>query len=323
MDKYVLGVDLGGTKIALLGSNKIGMEDAILRVPSKLYDKNCKIEETLVEAVEQYIRDYEDGNRPLMVGFGLKDYVSKKKGIWYAHPTADGMEPIDFVKYVREKTGLEAVLDNDVHAATLAEIDFGAGRRFEDFLYINIGTGLSIGIVSEGRLLRGSTNYSGEAGHITVETDGDPCSFCGKRGCLEHIVGGGWIVDHCHQAAKDHPDSLLAKMYQEKGRLSSRDLFAASDMGDEVAVQMSERIVRALVTATADLVNIFNPEALIFGGGVMSDGWLLERLKKVLFMNIIKTDREALREISLSDLGSDHVGVLGTIVLARQELAGR
>ena len=320
MEDYVLGVDLGGTKIAVLGSNRIGQNDAILRVPSHLHDYSRPIENTLIEAVESYIERYEDGVRPGMVGFGLKDYVDKSKGIWHAHPTAGGRVPLAFADLIRERCGLRAVLDNDVHAATLAEMEFGAGRKYRDFLYINVGTGLSMGAVIDGRLMRGASNYSGEAGHITVESDGEPCSFCGKRGCLENIASGGAIIELAMRIVQEQPDSLLAKLYEEKKKINSRDLFFAADQGDKAAAGLSERVLNALTVATADLINVFNPEAVVFGGGVMSDGWLIERLKRMIPERIIKTDWEALREITLSLLGSDQVGVLGAIVLARQEL---
>ena len=199
-------------------------------------------------------------------------------------------------------------------------MEFGAGKLYRDFLYINVGTGLSMGAVVDGRLLRGASNYSGEAGHITVESDGEPCSFCGKRGCLENIASGGAIITLAEQLIRERPDSLLAEIYREKKKINSRDLFFAADRGDETAAALAQRVLSALTVATADLINVFNPEAVVFGGGVMSDGWLIERLKREIPGRIIKTDWEALKEITLSPLGSDQVGVLGAIVLARQEL---
>ena len=320
MEEYVLGVDLGGTKIAVLGSNRIGEPDAILRVPSDLYDYTVPVEETLIAAVENYIEHYEGGVRPAMVGFGLKDFVDDEKGIWYARPTANGRIPLEFTALVRERCGLRAALANDVHAAALADMEYGAGRRYRNYLYVNVGTGVSMGAVAEGRLVRGARNYSGEVGHTSVETEGELCPFCGKRGCLETIAGGSGIIRLSMQLIGEHPDSLLAKIYEEKKKINSRDLFYAADHGDEAAAALAARVLRALTTATANLIDIFNPEAVIFGGGVMSDGWLIGRLQRDIPPIIIKTNRETLKEIAISPLGSDQVGVLGAIVLARQKL---
>lgn len=321
MKPYVLGVDLGGTKIAVLGSNRIGDPNAIMRVPSHLDDHSYFIENTLIDSVEKYIEEYESGLRPVGVGFGLKDYVDKRNGIWHAHPTKNGYVPLAFSKLVMEKCALCSVLDNDVHSATLAEMKFGVGNKYNDFLYINVGTGLSMGIVADGRLIRGASNYSGETGHITVESDGEHCTFCGKVGCLENIASGGAIIRHAKKSADENPDSMLTAVLREKGQINSQDVFHAADLGDGPAIKLSARVLSALVCATADLISIFNPEAVIFGGGVMSDGWLIERIKKELPSRIIRTDRDALKEISLSQLGSDHVGVLGAIALAQEEFS--
>ena len=254
MEEYVLGVDLGGTKIAVLGSNRIGQKDALLRVPSDLYDYSQPVEETLIGAVENYIENYEGGVRPAIVGFGLKDYVDVEKGIWYARPTANGRVPLDFAALVRERCGLQAALDNDVHAATLAEMEYGMGRFYRNYLYINVGTGVSMGAVIDGRMLRGARNYSGEVGHTSVETDGELCPFCGKRGCLETIAGGSGIIRLSMQLIRDHPDCLLAEIYEKKKKINSRDLFFAADNGDEAASYLATRVLRVLTIATANLI---------------------------------------------------------------------
>lgn len=129
MDKYVLGVDLGGTKIAVLGSDKIPeklevpldqnakqkLEKGIMRVPSEINDFSKPIEKKLLDAVARYVEQYENGIMPTAIGFGLKDYVDRKHGIWYSHMTESGFQPLDFADYIYQKTGVPVVIDNSQH----------------------------------------------------------------------------------------------------------------------------------------------------------------------------------------------------------------
>lgn len=316
MSSYVLGVDVGGTKIAVCGSNHFGEQKKILRVPSHLDDPAARIEERMLGAIREYIETYEGGRTPAMIGFGLKDAVDSERGVWVTCPCGDGTREINLAALVDDAFGVPAVLDNDVHAATLAEMEFGAGRKYSDFLYINVGTGISMGVVAENRLLRGAGNYAGEFGHISIDPTAERCSFCGMNGCLESIASGQAIYGQAERAVKSDPGSILAQYCRESGRIDSRLVFKAADRGDPEAGRIGERVLNALLLGVCGAINIFNPEAVIFGGGVMSDGWIAERLFPRIADYTIPTTMEAIREISLSDIGADYVGVIGATLLA-------
>ncbi len=317
MKEYYLGVDLGGTKIAVCGSNKLEEVGGIMRFPSDFSKENIDIVEKLIHSVDVYIHEKESGVLPKAIGFGLKDAVDFSAGIWRSCPVDGAFKEIPFGKMVSDRYGVPVLIDNDVHAGTLAEMKFGAGKNYRNFLYINIGTGVAVGAVIEGKLLRGACNYGGEAGHISVEPDGEYCDFCGQRGCVENIVGGQAIIRQGIKAAREHPESMLNQIFIEKGAIYSTDVFSAADCGDEQAVRIANRVLRGLEVLSCGLINMFNPEAVIYGGGVMSDGWLFSRLEKSIVQNVIPTSMKAIKEFSLSTLGSDHVGVLGAIALAQ------
>lgn len=317
---YVLGVDLGGTKIAVCASDfgDVGsISESVMRFPSNIAGSQSELVESLFGAIDAYVSERRGGTPPRAMGFGLKDAVDNRRGVWLKCPSSEGFEPLPLADLVRERYGVEAHLDNDVHAATLAEQLYGAGRRYRDFLYLNVGTGIAVGAVIDGRLMRGATNYAGEIGHISVETEGDPCTFCGLPGCLENVASGQGIDEIARRALEADPSSALAEALKANGRIRSSDVFAAADAGDALARSLADRVTRALAIACADAVNIFNPEAIIFGGGVMSDGWLLARLRDLVPRMAIATSADALRELSLSELGSDHVGVLGALSIAQ------
>ena len=316
MKEYYLGVDLGGTKIAVCGSNYIDDKDGIMRFPSGFSVKSADVVKRLINSVDVYIGEKENGVLPKAIGFGLKDSVDFSEGIWNTCPSPDGFKKVAFGKLISDRYGVPVLVDNDVHAGTLAEMKYGTGIAYRNFLYINIGTGIAAGAVIEGKLMRGACNYAGEAGHFSVDPDGEYCDFCGQHGCIENIAGGKAIIRQAKKAIGGYPHSMLARIYSEKGAIYSSDVFSAADAGDEQAVIIAQRVLTGVEMLSCGLINMFNPEAVIYGGGVMSDGWLFSRLEKSVPKKIIPTNAAAIREFSLSRLGADHVGVLGAIALA-------
>lgn len=317
---FDLGVDLGGTKVAVCSSDFEEIDDVserVMRFPSHITGSQEELVDTLFSSIDTYIENKCAGKLPRAIGFGLKDAVDNRKGIWLKCPSSEGFSPLPLAELVYERYGVPAFLDNDVHAATLAELQYGAGQRYKDFLYLNVGTGIAVGAVIEGKLMRGASNYAGEIGHISVETEGETCTFCGLPGCLENIASGQGINEITQKALSNNQDSLLQQTLKAHGFIRSTDVFSAADMGDELAQSIADRVTKALVIACVDAVNIFNPEAIIFGGGVMSDGWLLTRLQDLVPRRAIATSVAALQELSLSELGSDYVGVLGALSIAQ------
>lgn len=314
MHKYYLGVDVGGTKIAVCGSNYSDISSGCMRIPT-VFNSTANVEKFLLSTIEKYVREYENNIMPAAIGFGLKDAVDSKNCIWLKCPCQNGFEKMDFLKRISKPLSLPVLIDNDVHVATYAELKYGAGRKYRNFLYFNVGTGISMGIVADGIIIHGSTNYAGEIGHMTVESDGEKCNFCGNYGCLENIASGAAIIEQAMDCIHTNPESEMARIYNERGYIGSKDVFKLSEV-DEGAKNISTRVLRAMEYAVSSIVNIFNPEAVIFGGGVMSDNWLCSRLQSYVPNHVIPNAQAALHEISLSSIGSDYVGVIGAMTIA-------
>ena len=321
MEKYYLGVDVGGTKIAICGSNLLEKQEGIVKYPST-YSSSGEQDfvSVLLEHIDEYIREKEENCLPAAIGFGLKDAVDSKNGIWLKCPKGNGFYSVPLSEIISDHYGIPAALDNDVHVAALAELCHGAGKEYKNFLYINIGTGLSMCAIVEGTILRGTNNYAGEAGHMVVDPEGEVCSFCGQRGCWENIASGMAISENAIKAAKLDKNTVLRDVLLEKGTITASDVFAATEKGDQTAIRISSQVIRSTVQSTCALINVFNPEAVIFGGGVMADGWLLSKARPEILKGIIPTTAKALKEISLSSLGSHDVGLLGAISLAKQAI---
>jgi glucokinase len=193
------------------------------------------------------------------------------------------------------------------------------GRETADFIYLNVGTGIACGIVCNGQLVRGTINYAGELGHTVVETQGDLCDNCGRRGCLEPIASGGGMLDQVRARLADYADSLLHAPARS-GALTVASIFQAADAGDELATAVSNRALRGIGTALVDLVNLLNPQVIVLGGGVFSDGWGIERLRTWVTERPLPGARASLQSIVLSELEVDLVGLLGAASLAWDHL---
>jgi glucokinase len=226
--------------------------------------------------------------------------------------------PVPLGKQLSDRHGIPVALDNDVHAATLAEMRWGIGRESTDFIYLNVGTGIAAGIVFNGGLLRGAENYAGEFGHMVVQPDGPLCP-CGRRGCVEPIASGGGMLARLQELLIDFPDSTLHAQIEE---LTANSIFTAADAGDPLAIKISDDAIQALSIALTNLVNLLNPEWVIYGGGTLSDGWLIKRIRVDVESQPLLMTRKSLKGILPSRLNPDQVGLLGAACLAWNMTSG-
>jgi glucokinase len=308
-EPVVIAVDVGGTKIL------VGTIDSAGQIQqSQRYPMDRSSQETTLRSVDTAIEDFMNtAPSPIQacaMGIGVVGFTDPKRGMWTRAINVPIHTPVPMVVRYGERYHLPVAIDNDVHAATLAELRWGAGREFDDFVYLNIGTGLAAGIVCNGQLVRGATNYAGELGHMVVEPDGDLCQ-CGRRGCLEPIASGGGILAQVASSLPVTPGSLL-QVSADAGHLTAGTVFKAAVAGDALAGRLVHRAVCGLGIALVNVINLLNPAAIVYGGGVLGDGWLMAQVgayieEKALFPGI---------QIVPSPLDVNLVGLLGAASLA-------
>ncbi|WP_036691189.1 ROK family protein [Paenibacillus tyrfis] len=249
------------------------------------------------------------GGTKIEVGFvGQAD---SERGVWVKAMNVPISEPVPLADMLADKYGVPVAVDNDVHAATGAEMMFGVGKRFKDFLYMNVGTGIAIGIVSGGILIRGAANYAGEIGHMTVDPRGDDC-VCGRSGCLEPIASGGGMIRRARAALGSFPDSTLHRCADD---LHAGNIFEAAREGDPLAVQVKEQAVNALGIAIVNAINLINPEAVVLGGGVMQETTIIDALRRHVAKCSLPAASGSLRSFGVSTLDTNRVGLLGAASL--------
>ncbi len=303
MDTFI-GCDFGGTKL-LIG--EIDEGGRILN--SKRYDTGIKKHTEAADYILSCLADYagEIGFTGTLraAGAGVVGVVDYTEGIW---KSMDHIEtaPIPLAAMISDKLGVPAAVDNDVKCATRAEMMFGQGKYSDNFIYLNVGTGIAAGFVVEGKILRGANNNSGEVGHCVVDLSREEVCICGRRGCVESIASGSGFTNQllCMYDRYSTRYNLLKP--GEKAEVS--EIFKLADQGDALCLKLTEQAVDNLSTLIMNLVRTTDPDTVILGGGVISDGWLLPKISEKLNAS---TMRGVKKGVIKSSFDPGLVGLIG------------
>jgi glucokinase len=286
----VIAVDLGGTKL-LAG---LVDEDGVVVKRTVRPTARASQEELLTELESSVEEMLEDGVGA--IGVGIPSTIDQHAGRAVSSVNIP-LAGIDFRDYVSNRFGLPTAIENDANAAALAEHRFGAGKGTRHMVMLTLGTGVGGGLILDGRLYRGSIGAAGELGHITLEVDGPPCQgTCPGRGHLEALASGTAADRLAKELAAERPDGDLGRAAAE-GRGVDAVLaveLAAAGPGD--AREVLDRIGRYLGEGIASLVNVFNPELVVLGGGFARAGdLLLEPARKVVAEHALTPARDLVR----------------------------
>lgn len=299
-EPVILGIDIGGTKVALAKVSETGRLLSQKRYPLRA-SSVLDFPRTLCEQIEIFLGD----ERPLGIGVGLKGMIAADCHTILHSSILSELLPYDLCSMLSQRFGAPCCIDNDVHAATLAEIEFGCGRAQKDFVFINLGTGMAVGIVTEGRLLRGAQNLAGELGACTaIREDGGEYP-------LETLISGEGLVREAMRLQDRHPKAQLAQSLVKESA-TGREVLAAHRTGDPLALEAVDHLLEALSRLLCNLTLLLDPALFVFGGGVVSDGYLLSLLRpRMAERHAAQGGRGASASIALSEIGSDEIGVLG------------
>ena len=313
----VIGFDAGGTK--LLG----GVVDQALTVHHRVHRlwRESDRADTLalmVEAVQDARAVAPDASA---VGFGLPARIDWANGaaVGSVHLPIDG---VPFRDWMSEQVGLPVRVDNDANLALLAELRAGAARGASEAVMLTLGTGVGGGIAIGGRLYRGASGAGAELGHMVVDHDGPACQAdCPGRGCLEALVSGPAIGRAGVLAAEQDPGSLLGDALRSGREITGRLVTELAHDGDAAAVAVLEQVGRVLGAGITSLVNAFDPEVVVVGGGVMAAGeLLLAPAREVVAQRALPPARDSVRIVPAHF--ADEAGMLGAALLAMEENAG-
>jgi glucokinase len=273
--RLLLGIDIGGTKVALaLGDADGGLlsasrhEAEVARGPDHMLARIVDEAHRLLGAAEGKLE---------AIGISCGGALDRRRGLVLNPPNLPGWDSVPVVAHLSGALQAPASLDNDANLAALGEHRFGAGRPFANLVYVTVSTGIGGGIISEGKLVRGLSDSAGELGHQTLDPQGPPCG-CGNRGCLEALSSGGAIAREARRAVEESPDegaALLALASGKPDRLAAWMVAQAAAAGDALAAALWHRAMEYLGLGIANVVSILAPQAVIIGGGMIAAGELL------------------------------------------------
>jgi len=309
-----IGVDLGGTKI------QVGVLAGVETLWESRETSRGQDQDELVELLVREVNAARAA-RPdaVAVGLGIPATIDQKRGVAISAVNLPLLDlPVRDV--VSERVGLPVFLDNDGNVAALAEYRYGAARGKPTMVMLTIGTGIGGGLILGGEIFRGATGAGVELGHVVIQADGPPCQGnCPNHGCVEALASGTALGREGRAAAESAPESALGRLHAEGVEVDGAAVTEAARAGDETAIGVFDLIGSRLGVACASFANIFEPEAIVVGGGVIKAGDLLLEPARVE-VRARALDPMNQTPILEATLGND-AGMIGAAALARTELA--
>lgn len=308
----VLGVDVGGTKIA------VAVVDGVTATRSVERPTSTGSTEELLDGIEAAVRGViEEAGEPAAIGVGVPSQIEYETGTVETSVNIP-LAGVPLRAELGRRFGVPVFVDNDANCAALAEAHMLGESHL---VMITLGTGVGGGVVIDGLTFRGAHGLGAELGHVTINPDGPPCpGNCPNRGCLEAYCSGQALERDATELAQDKPDSGLAGRIGPDGRVSGRELVAAADDGDPDALLLIENFARMLGVGIATFVNVFEPDRLAIGGGLSRASHLfLDRAVQEAGARALPALWKRVT-IALAQGGAD-AGVIGAGVLAALEIA--
>lgn len=315
MKKYSIGIDIGGTNITVALVTGNGEILRKIRFPTRAEEGKTKTIKCILKALGAIMKGLRS-NSIEGIGIGAAGDIDQDRGVVRFSPNLLWKD-VPIVRLIREKFNLKVVLDNDANAAAWATYILETGRKVKNLLCITLGTGVGGGIILNGRIYHGASGSAGEIGHMTLNPQGQRCR-CGNYGCLETYIGSAYIVKKAIREIRKGEKSLIKKI--AGGNLKSvtpETIQAAALKGDKLARRIWKEAGEYLGIALSGVINLLNPEVIVFGGGVARAGELIFKpMKAEIRKRTFKTPFEKVK-FTCTRFGED-LGVIGAALLILQ-----
>lgn len=310
---YVIGIDLGGTKISGALSDLKGNVVSKYVIPTNASEGESVVLNRIFNVIEKVLeQSNKNCNEIKAIGIGSPGPLDAKKGIIISTPNLP-FKNFELVKPIEEKFRAKTYLDNDGNVAAIGENIFGAGKGTENMVFVTVSTGVGGGAIINGKIYRGNTCNALEIGHTTLEKDGPRCN-CGNYGCLEALASGTAIGKRGKEAVESGKETSL-KNYKN---ITSYEVFKEREKGDAVAAEIIDNALNYLGIGIANIVSTFDPEKVVIGGGVSNAGKIVfDKVREVVNTRCFDSMAQSC-DIIPAGLGTD-AGVIGAIALAITE----
>jgi glucokinase len=319
-DKWLVGVDLGGTTVKMAFITQSGEIIYKWEIPTDKSEKGKHIPTDIAKSIDQTLTELKQSKSKLIgIGIGAPGPVNVHDGSIEVAVNL-GWEKFPLQDILKREASLPVVVENDANLAAIGEMWKGAGDGAKNLICLTLGTGIGGGIIVNGKIVHGVNGAGGEIGHIaTFLKDGSLCN-CEKRGCLETVASATGIVRIAlEELASIEEFSKLKDHYNKFQSLTSEQVFDAANEGDETAKRIIDQVTFHLGFSMANLANALNPEKIVIGGGVSNAGDTLLKPLKEQFTKFAFPRVAQGAELVIATLGNN-AGVLGGAWLAKEKL---
>ncbi|MEA3351553.1 MAG: ROK family protein [Chloroflexota bacterium] len=328
-----IAIDIGGTRMRAAAFPSDGFDPLRIKLPSQGSDCSDEVfhrradgtryrikkipsqksgttpQERLIELIDSVAPESESITA---IGVAAPGPLDPQAGVVFTAPNIPAFKNFPIVDYLGKHFQVPISLDNDANLAAVGEWKAGAGKGYNNLIYLTISTGIGGGIITDGKLLHGASGIAAELGHVTILPDGPVCG-CGHRGHIEAIASGTGIARWVQKEISQGAQSSLSKTKD----ISAKNIAAAAKQGDKLAKAAFERAGYFLGLTLTNLLHIFNPSIVIFGGGVSQSGeLLLDPVKRCIQKNVFTPKYLENLTITTASLGDD-AGLIGALILAR------
>ena len=312
---YIIGIDLGGTKIATVLTDTEGAIIKRVEEATNAHEGQDAVIERIKETVYKVL---DPGKDVVGIGIGSPGPLDLENGVVLKTPNLK-WDNVPIRDILEEEFGITTYLENDANAAAAGEYRFGAGKGARNLIYITVSTGIGSGIIIDGKVYRGAHGIAGELGHTIIDPNGPICG-CGQRGCLEAFASGTGLARRAILELQLGVESIIRELVEgDLQKVTARTLEDAALKGDEFALNMWESTGDYLGIGMTNVINFLDPEMIIIGGGVSKAGELLfEPMRRSIKKRAIESAASKVKIVPAA-LGKD-VGTLGAVSVVIEAL---
>jgi glucokinase-like ROK family protein len=291
---HVIGIDMGASHLSIILADFAAQVLDEIEVPFRVADGPELCVSTANNLVEELLKKNQFSNTQISaIGLGVPGPIASESGMVYAPPIMPGWDGYPIQANLEQHWGLPVSLNNDAELGALGEWAYGAGRGEKNLAFIKVGSGIGAGLIINQQIYCGTTGSAGEIGHLTIDENGPLCS-CGNRGCMEAFAGGHAIALQARKMVESGKRTLLSNIPIEN--LTAEDVANAARRGDLPSQEIIMRAGTFIGIAIAGLVNLFNPGAVIIGGGVAQVGDLLTTsIRKAVRERSLRASEQSVR----------------------------
>jgi len=311
-----VGVDIGGTSIKAVLTDKTGKIISFKTIETP--DTGKKLDKSIYGLIENLATSSSISKIDIAaIGIGAAGTIDRTKGIVIASPNISYLKKYPLAKNIEKLTGIKVFLENDATIALIGGWWKGNGSKFKNWIMLTLGTGIGGGVIIENRIYTGQTGSAMEVGHTTIDYNGKECT-CGSTGCLEQYASATALVTFTKKNLRKYKDSSLHKRITDEN-LTAKLIYEEAKNGDELALKSFNEIATFLGIGIANLINIFNPQAIIIGGGLsQAHKFILPTVKKIVAKRSLPGLKEKVKFLPIKD--QSKIPALGAAKMALDAL---